>query len=875
MPRLRVIFRRGFGFFRKKSLEAEMAEEMRQHLKGLTNANIAAGMSPEEAQFAAHRQFGGVEQIKEQCRDQRGLRWLDDLAQDIQFAARILRNSPGFTTVAVLTLALGISVTTTTFSYLNATMFRRLPYPQPESLFYIPFAQAPADLVDVKTQNEVFTKTAIFGCPYFNVTVSGEPPERVSGFTVSRDFFSIMGVPPLLGRFFNAEEDQPGRDDVIILSYQYWMRRFAGDPSIVGKPLRLDGGLVTVVGVMPGQFDCPRLWGPLDLWKPLAITETAAEVRGNYYLRAVARLKPGVSPKQAQANLNAIAARLGHDYPLTNSRRRFLLFQVGTVGASYELRFYWMLIALAASVLIISCANLANLQLARCSRRAREYAVRIALGASRLRLLRQMLTESLILSLFGGTLGVLGARFANQILTSRLARFFEQPDFRLSIDARVLGLALIATVATSVVFGIVPAWISSQVDVNAGLKQAGSQVTGGRSRHRLRQMLIVLELSLTLVLLAGAGYMILGIRTVTQRKLEWRLDHLITARIALPYSRYGDVKKCAAFYENVNRELAAIPGVERSVACDSLPILGFYNTQPVVAERASLPTAGEPPQAYINTMTPGYFEALGMKILEGRNFNAADRIGAPAVVIVDRTLAQQFWPNESALGKRIGGPDPLKRDWMEVVGVVDEVSFRLDPNPWTHLQIYRPIAQTGGNYFYVFSQTSVAPESLADALRRAVSRVDPDQAVYRVASGEQIVAHNGEGDTLLTNSLTFMAVSGLLLSSLGLYGVIANLVVERTSEIGIRIALGANLRSVIWLVLSQGARLAAFGVLLGLSGAWALARVLGSLIPGSVGQYPLVVAECSLLLFSIALLASWIPARRAARVDPIQSLRAE
>jgi predicted permease len=684
-----------------------------------------------------------------------------------------------------------------------------------------------------------------------------------------------MGVPPLLGRFFNAEEDQPGRDDVIILSYQYWMRRFAGDPSIVGKPLRLDGGLVTVVGVMPEQFDCPRLWGPLDLWKPLAITETAEMVRGNYYLRAVARLKPGVSPKQAQANLNAIAARLGHDYPLTNSRRRFLLFQVGTVGASYELRFYWMLTALAASVLIISCANLANLQLARCSRRVREFAVRIALGASRLRLLRQMLTESLMLSLFGGILGVLGARFSNEILTSRLARFFEQPDFRLSIDARVLGLAIIATVATSMVFGIVPAWISSQVDVNAGLKQAGAQVTGGRSRHRLRQTMIVLELSLTLVLLAGAGYMILGIRTVTQRKLEWRLDHLITARVALPYNRYGDVGKCAAFYDSVTRELAAVPGVERSVACDSLPILGFYNTQPVVADHANLPTTGVSSEAYVNTMTPEYFEALGMKIMEGRNFNEADRIGAPAVVIVDRTLAQQFWPSESALGKRIGGSDPLKRDWMEVVGVVDEVSFRLDPAPWTHLQIYRPIAQTGGNYFYVFAHTSVAPESLADALRRAVSRSDPDQAVYRVASGEQIVAHNGDGNALLTNSLLFMAVSGLLLSSLGLYGVIANLVAERTAEIGIRIALGAKLRSVVWLVLSQGARLAAIGVILGLSGAWALARVLGSLIPGQVSQYPLVVAECSLLLFSVALLACWLPARRAARVDPIQSLRAE
>ncbi|MFI5337042.1 MAG: ADOP family duplicated permease [Opitutales bacterium] len=866
--------------FRRRQIEQGLSEEIRVHLEMATAANLAAGMSPEEARAAALRQFGGVAQMQEAYRDERGLPWLEQLLQDLRYAARSLGKSPGFTATAILTLVLGIGVNTTTFSFVNAVVFQPLPYAEPHDLVSVyrtsahgpSDAHSPGDIMDVKAQNDVFAKFAIIDLPTFSLAVPGQPAERVNAFAVSGDYFAMLGVPPMLGRVFGPAEDRPGHNQVIVLSYQYWMRRFAGEPGIVGRTLRLDGEPVTVIGVMPEQFDTPMVLGSREIWKPLAMNAGLAKVRDGYWLQAVARLKPGVSLAQAQANLNTIAARLSHDYPLTDAQCGFYPARLDRDNSG---QFFWMLMGLAAAVLLIACANLANLQLARSSGRTREYAVRVALGASRSRLLRQMLTESLALALLGGAGGVLAAWGTNQMLASRLGDLIGNPSLRISIDARVLGFALLAALATGLLFGIAPAWFTSRVDPNTGLKQAGSGLTGDRSRHRLRQALVVAELSLTLVLLAGAGYFIHGVHRVMQRETGWRTDHLLSGRFALPASRYGDLEKCRSFYDRLNVELAAAPGVERSVTCDVLPLGGFYNSRGVVAEGATPVGAGQESLTFVNTATPGYFATLGMKILQGRDFTAADRPGAPAVVIIDDALARQFWPNENPLGKRIGSTDPAKRDWLEVVGVVNEVSFKFNPEPTSHLQVYRPMAQTGGNYFAVVARTSVAPESLVEALRQAVRRVDPDQAVYNISSVDQMLEGFSNSGRVLTNGLLVMAVSGLLLSTLGLYGVIAHLVLERTREIGIRVALGARVSEVVWLVLGQGVRLAALGVVLGMAGAWALARLFGSFMPGMLGQDPLVVAACSVLLFGVALLACWLPAQRAAKVDPITALRAE
>jgi putative ABC transport system permease protein len=884
-PLRRLCFRIG-ALIGKRKLDAEMDDEMRMHLELRIEKNMAAGMSPREAYFAARRSFGGVEQIKERCRDQWGLRWLDELAQDVPFAARMLRKSPGFTAVAVLTLALGVGITSTTFSYLRATVLRPLPFVRPAGLVSFVGAQAPADLLDLKAQNEVFAKFAIMDFPSYSISEAGRPAERVSAFAVGGDFFSMMGVPPLLGRVFDAEEDQLGHNQVVVLSYQYWMRRFSGDPAIVGQSVRLDGDPVQVIGVMPERFTIPTIWGSRDIWRPLAMVTDIKGVREAGWLRAVARLRPSVSLSQAQANVDAIAERLGRDHPLTNAHRRFFLGRLGAATPGQERLFYLMITALSASVLLIACANLANLQLARSLRRSREYAVRTALGAPRFRLLRQMLTESLMLSLIGGVLGVMGTWCADKVLSKRLAEALEQLPFlmaadsqqslfRLSIDARVLLFAFVSAVATGVIFGILPGWVASHVDVNASLKDSGNRATGSQSRHRLRQTLIVAELTLTLILLAGAGYFANGFRKLALRELGWRADHLLTARIVLPYNRYGDGDKCRAFYKRLNEELAAVPGVEGSALCDSLPVYGFYNVSEIAAEGAAPPVGGEAPGAYVNPVTQDYFEALGMKIRQGRIFAATDRYGAPGVAVISQTLAQLLWPNESPLGKRIGGAHPDNRYWLEVIGVVNEVNFSVDPYPRTHMQLYLPLAQTGGNYLYLAVRTSVAPETLAEPMRQAVSRVDPDLAIYQVSSAEQVAARSGDSDAILTSSLVFMAVSGLLLSALGLYGVIANAVAERTSEIGIRIALGAQLRDVVWLVLGQGVQLAVLGLAAGLAGAWALARILGAFMPGVIGQDPLVIAGCSFLLFGVTLLACWLPARRAARVNPVMALRAD
>ncbi|MBI2516836.1 MAG: ABC transporter permease [Opitutae bacterium] len=882
MTWLRQFLFRLQSLFRRRKIEEELDAEVSTHLEMATEANLAAGMPLEEARFAARRQFGGVDQIKESYRDARGFPWVDQLRQDLGLTLRLLRKSPGFTAVAILTLALGIGVNTTTFSFLNAILFRTLPFTEPARLVQLhrtsPQAafgpHAPADLLDAQAQNEVFSHFAIIDLPSYSLAAPGEPPERVSAFAVSGDFFPMMGVPPLHGRVFGPAEDKPGHSQVVVLSHHFWMRRFGGDPAIVGRRLRLDGEPVEVIGVMPEQFYFPQLWGPRDLWKPLALAAPLANARDGYWLNAAARLKPGVTLVQAQANLNAIAGRLGREYPLTNAQSGYFLGLLGQQTRSESGPFFGMLMGLALSVLLIACANLANLQLARSSSRVHEYAVRIALGSGRWRLVRLLLTESLAISLLGGACGVLAAWGTSQLLAGQLARLMGDPNFSLPLDLRVLGFALLTALATGVLFGIAPAWLASKVDVNAGLKQAGRGMTGDRSRYRLRQLLVVGELSLTLMLLAGVGYFIHGFYVLAQRDLGWRQNHLLTARIALPSSRYGDIEKCRAFYERVNEELAATPGVKRTFTCDIIPLFGFYNQRPVVTEAATATTKGQEAVAFVNTTTPGYFDALGMKLLQGRDFTSGDRPGAPAVVIVNQTLAQQLWPGENPLGKRLGGPDPAKREWLEVVGVVNEVSYSLNPNPPTHLQIYRPMAQTGGNYFALAAYTSVAPETLADELRRAVSRVDPDLAAYEVTSLEQQLEQSGAGTAVILNGLLVMAGTGLLLSAIGIYGVIANLVIERTNEIGIRIALGAQLRDAVWLVLRQGLRLAVVGVLLGAAGATALAGVLGRFIPG-MQQDPLVVAGGALLLVSVMLLACWLPARRAARVDPIVALKAE
>ena len=823
---------------------------------------------------------GGLDQVKEAYRDERGLPMVEQLLQDTRIALRSLAKTPGFSLVAILILALGIGVNTTTFSFVNAVVLGpSVPYANPAQLVQIfrsapqmwSGANSPADLFDLQAQNEVFTQLAIVDTPAYNLAVEGQAAERVNGCAVSGNYFALLGITPLHGRLFGPGEDHLGRNQVVVLGYRFWQRRFGGDPAMVGRTLRMDGEPVTVIGILPEREDEYHPWGRQDVWRPLAMNPETAKGRDGYWLQAIGRLKPGVTESQAQANLQAIAARLAHDYPVTNAGTTFFVRRLDAIGGA---QFFATVMGLSVAVLLIACANLANLFLSRNSRRGREFAIRIALGATRWRLMRQVLTESVVLSLVGGSAGVLWALATSQVLTRRLADLTDDPDFRVAIDLRVLGFSLVLALATGLLFGLAPAWIAARADPNAGLKQGGG-TAGDRSRRRLRNSFIVGEITLTLILLSAAGGFIVAFRTILERETGWRTDHLLSGRFALPDKRYHGVQPCAQFYARLNAEVAALPGVVSSATCDILPLGGFYNSRVVVPE-GTADNAGKPgPVADTNTITPGYFTTLGMKLLRGRNFTAQDNLESPAVVIVDDSLAEHLWPGQDPIGQRLGGPDPKHRDWLQVVGVVEEIHFKFNPNPGTHWQIYRPMAQTGGNYFAVVVRTSVPPETIGTALREAVRRVDPDQAVYEVISVDQMLEGFTRGSTLMTYGLLVMAISGLLLSTLGLYAVVAGLVSERTNEIGIRMALGAEAGAVVGMIVRQGARLALLGIVLGVAGAWGLRRVLASSMPGMDGGGFYVVPVCAALLAATTLLACWLPARRAALIDPTKALRAE
>jgi predicted permease len=879
---LRTLWFRLQPFLRRRRIEAELDDEIRTHLEMAEEAHVATGLSREKARLAARREFGGVDQVKEAYRDERGVPWIESILQDVRTAVRSLRRTPGFVALTLVTLALGISLNTTAFSFLDAILLEPLPFPGLDRLVQIYRTapgqlfgpNSPGDLFELKEQKGMFSGLAIVDFPTYSLAVSGQPAERVSAFAVSGDFFTILGVPPLLGRVFGPPEDAVGHDAVIVLSYEYWRRRFALDPGVIGRTLRMNGTPVTVIGVMPRSFRFPRLFGSRDIWKPLAMDSTLAAKRDGRWLSAIAQLKAGESLAEAQAKMTAIAARMAKDNPKSDANSGFYMGPLGKAPGGGDIMI-WMIMGLAFSVLLIACANLANLQLARNSGRVREFGIRLSLGSTRPRLVRQMLTESLILSLAGAVLGVACALGVNRYLEARFAIVGEDSGFMLPISGRVLAFALLAALGTGVLFGTLPAWIASNVSPNAAIRIAGAGITSSQSRHRLRSVLVISELALTLSLIAGAGFFFQGIMRYKPGAVGWRSDHVVTARVALSRPPYDSAGKCLAFYDRLYAELAATPGVEAPIICDLFPTGGFYYSHPMITEGKEPPPSGKEPVCDMNTVTPGFFHALGIRLLRGRDFADSDRPGAPMVAIVNETMARKLWPNQDPIGRRICAVDSEQREWLEVVGVVSEIGFQTEVNSGGAMQYYRPIRQVGGNYFSIAARTTLAPEAMKDLLPKAVFRVDPDQAIYELTTADQAFEDYNRTNHTFASGLAVLGVSGLLLSALGLYGVISNLVVERTPEIGIRIAMGASCTQVVWAVMRQGARLAAVGIPIGLFGAWGMVQVLASKVPGSARTDSLMLASSTGLVLAVTFLACWLPARRAARMEPMTALRAE
>jgi putative ABC transport system permease protein len=797
----------------------------------------------------------------------------------LKFALRQLIKSPGFTIVALLTLALGIGVNTTIFSMINALVYQTPPFKEPNRLvsIYGTTAGNPhgglglANVRDLGAQNSVLEEVATYNYFTPSLTLPDSTPDQVPGFGVSGDFFKILGVNPLLGRFLTAEETRLGHNDVIVVSERFWKRRLGGRADVIGTKVRLDGNPVTIIGVMPADFK-DRGWNDAEVWQGSTWTSADWDKREGYdWQKIVSRLKPGVSLKEAQVQMDTIAARLAHDYPKSNARTGIHLELLGERNRQGYGQM-WIYMGLTLTVLLIACTNLASLQLSRMAGRAYEHAIRIALGASRGQLIVQLLFESILLSLAGGALGLVVAFWGNMLLGKGVG-------MELELDVRVLAFTLLASLVTGIGFGLTPAWTASRTDVHHVLKQGVKGATAGRSRYSLRNVLVAGELALALGLLAGASFFIRGTQQFSRppANLGWQYGDLLTGSFMLSYTTYTNDDQTRAGIDRISTSLSAIPGVDHVAIAGTLPVFRLAGGESFMIEGQPPPPKDRTSYILTDQVSPGFFSTLGMKVLAGRDFTADDRSGSQHVVIICSKMARKFWPKGDAIGHRIGSTDPANPNWQEIVGIVNDIKFPGLPEAFqAPYQTYHPVTQDLNQHWLVFAlHCRIPPETLILAAKRAVAQADPDLAVSNAETVDLALRSSRTGMYSIETVLIFSALLGLLLSLVGIYAVVANSVVQRTNEIGIRIALGSPLKSIFWLLLCNGVRLAIYGTGIGLVMAFWLTRYLDTRMPYLKGQDPVLIIELAGLLAVATLLASWLPALRATRVNPLEALRAE
>jgi putative ABC transport system permease protein len=804
---------------------------------------------------------------------------MSNLLADLRFGLRLLRQAPAFTTVAVVALALGIGANTAIFSTVDAVLLRPLPFHNPDRLVmvwedasYASFPKntpASGNFFEWKARNRVFTDMAATRGGSANLTADG-PPEQVLGRGVTPNFFAVLGVRPLAGRTFTEEEERTGAP-VAIISYGLWQRRYAGDPATVGRRILVNGASYSIIGIMPRDFAFRGR--DLDLWTPANFQPAAMTNRGSHFLNVVARLKPGVTLAQAREDMRRVASELAAQYPDTNARVGAVVFPVREemIGKT-DVELY-VLLGAAGCILLIACANLAGLLLARAVARRREMAIRGALGAGRGRLIRQLIAEGALLSLAGGVLGVLAAPVGMKVLADLVPANLPSTVVP-ALDLRVLLFALALSVTTGLAFSMVPAWQATRVSLADALKQGGRGGIGGRGAAT-RDALVVLEVAAALALLVGAGLMLRTVSGLRAVDTGFRSDHLLTMRTSLPSARYREPGKRLSFYNRVIEGVRALPGVESAAYASTLPFLSIGNTNGYEVEGRKQPP-GEAGDALLRVATHDYLNVLGVRLLEGRSFSAADSAGAPPVAVINETLARVYFPKESALGHRITlrGKEPL---WRTIVGVVRDVrerGYELEMKPG----VYLPFAQNQDTWAVpenLVVRTAADPASLTSAVRRVIASADAEQPVAAVRTMETIMALGLEDRRQHMTLLVAFAGLAVLLASIGLYGVLAYSVTQRTREIGLRMALGAAASRVVAAFVLRGLALATAGVVLGLAAAWVLSRTMTNLLYGVTATDPATYAAVAGLLGVVAAAASWIPARRAARVDPITVLREE
>ena len=874
---LKDLLRRWRALTHHDELDQELDEELRFHLDRQIEQNINNGMTPEEARYAAMKKFSRVDQSKEECRDARGVGLIENVVRDVSYSLRILLKNYAFTIVVVLTLALGIGANTAIFSFANGILLRPLPYPQSDRLAVLDetafkqgvesMAVSYPNFLDWREQNKSFEDIGIyFGTSRFALSGAGEPID-VRGSFISHGLFEILRVSPQLGRTFTANEDRPDEDAVVILGHNLWQRNFGGDPNIIGRKITINSRARTIVGVMPPGFRFPDV---AEMWAPVALT-TKTFTRNDHGLSSIARLKDGVTFQEAQTEMHNIAARIEQQNPVTNEGLGVKVESLHDNLTGDYREALLILLGVVGCVLLVACVNVANLMLARATARQREFALRAALGASRWRIMHQLLVESLLLALVGGVVGFFLSIWALRLLLTAIP--IQLPFWmNFGIDLRVLGFTAAITLLTGLIFGAAPALQTSRVDLNDTLKEGGRGSSGVRGRAR--SLLVVTEIALSLVVLVGAGLMIQSFLRLKRVNIGLNTQNVLTASVSLPRAKYKEDQR-VAFYKRLLERMRNLPGVEAASATGSLPLSGNNWGRSLTVEGFPVLSVGQAPAIQHTVVTPDYFRTMGIPLLSGRDFNDADAKGSTDVTIIDERLAREYWPNESPIGKRVRfGPPEDNEPWHTIVGVVGTVRHQRMQED-TRKSVYLPHQKIPVGGLALVLRTTSNPQELTGAIRREVAQLDPDLPVSEVATMDEVVAESIWQPRLYATLFGAFAAGALLLALIGIYGVMAFLVQTRTHEIGVRMALGASTRDVFKLIVGRGMKLTAVGVLIGVGGAIALTRLMHSLLFNTSATDPVTFILISLLLSVAAFLACYIPARRAAKVDPLIALRYE
>jgi putative ABC transport system permease protein len=877
---------------RRERLDQDLDEELRAHLEMRAADNVAAGMSPEQARHEAQKRFGNTTLLKEDTREVDIVGWLDEAARDFRHALRMLLRNPGFTVVAVLTLALGIGANTAIFSVINSVLLHPLPYHDPDNLVMVWESNSqhpnphntvsPPNFLDWQSRNTVFSSMAFIFDERGNFTGNGDPQEVVVQ-DVSANFFSLLGVDPIIGPGFAPENGQPGHANVVILSYGLWKERFAGDPAIVGKSILLNGHPQTVVGVTPQNFQWFIKDGSLtgakpQMWSPFVFPQSFHDHKQmGRFMTVVARLHPGATHSQAQAQMNAIASRLEQEYPDFNGHWGVNVVPLRQQISGHLRPALLVLFGAVAFVLLIACANVSSLLLARAASREREMAIRTAIGASRWRIARQLLMESLLLALTGGGIGVALAVWGTNALLAASPR--NLLDLRsVSMDLRVLAFAVGATLLAGLLFGFLPSYISAHSRISETLKEGGRGSSSANRRAFARNAFVVAQLGLALVLLTGSGLLIRSFVGLVGVDPGFDTGHLLTFKIALPRSKYGTDQLCMAFFQQLLARISAVPGV-RSASMESFPPLTGLGAATGVhlLSQPSL-ALSDLPVANVGVVGPDYFATMNIPLRAGRLFNAQELAEEKHVTIINQAFADKYLHGVNPLGQKASiymkSLVESENQTSEIIGVVGDVhQMGLDAAP--EPTVYWPHPELVYSSMTILVRTSNDPLALVSAAHTQLQQIDPELPMAAVATMDQLLADSLSRSRFTMLLLGIFAAVALMLAAVGIYGLIAYSVTQRTQELGIRIALGAQRRDVLRLVLGQGTRLTLLGVTVGVLAALGLARLLATLLFGVSATDPLTFAGVAALLGLVALAACYIPARRATRVDPIVALRYE